>query len=104
MAWFALLFAGLSEILGVLALKSVTKYRNLLSYLFFIFAYACSFSLLTFAMTEISMGTAYAIWTGIGGVGSALLGMFAFGEAKDWRRLIFIFLILASAVGLKLIS
>ncbi len=50
------------------------------------------------------MGTAYAIWTGIGTVGGALVGMFFFGESKEWRRVLFIGMVLAAAVGLKQIS
>ncbi|WNC16289.1 multidrug efflux SMR transporter [Brevibacillus brevis] len=104
MEWIALFIAGLCEVLGVFAIKRVTEHRSLLSYLLLVVAFGASFSLLMFAMTRISMGTAYAVWTGIGTVGSAVLGMFAFGEPKEWRRLLFICLILVSAVGLKWIS
>ena len=55
-------------------------------------------------MAFISMGTAYAIWTGMGTAGSTLLGMFVFGEPKEARRIFFIALILASAIGLKIIT
>jgi paired small multidrug resistance pump len=104
MAWAALIAAGLCEVLGVLAIKRVTEYRIWTSHLFLVSAYGTSFSLLTIAMTHISMGTAYAVWTGIGTAGSILLGMFVFGEPKEWKRVFFIGLILASAVGLKWIS
>jgi len=50
------------------------------------------------------MGTAYAIWTGIGTAGGAIVGMLFFQESKDWKRLVCIAMILASAVGLKLIA
>ncbi len=50
------------------------------------------------------MGTAYAIWTGIGTVGGALVGMLFFGESKEWRRILFMAMVLAAAIGLKLIS
>lgn len=50
------------------------------------------------------MGTAYAIWTGIGTSGGALVGMLFFGESKNWRRILFIFMIFGATVGLKLIS
>ncbi|MCM3273561.1 DMT family transporter [Paenibacillus elgii] len=104
MAWTALLAAGLCEVIGVVALKRVTEHRHWTSYLFLIVTLGTSFSLLSLAMHHIPMGTAYAIWTGIGTAGSTLLGMFAFGEPKEWRRILFISLILASAIGLKLIS
>ncbi|GLI09433.1 QacE family quaternary ammonium compound efflux SMR transporter [Paenibacillus tyrfis] len=104
MAWAALLAAGLCEVIGVVALKRVTEKRHWTSYLLLIVTLGTSFSLLSLAMNHIPMGTAYAIWTGIGTAGSTLLGMFAFGEPKEWRRILFIGLILASAIGLKLIS
>lgn len=50
------------------------------------------------------MGTAYAIWTGIGASGGVILGMLFYGESKDWRRLIFIGMVLGAAVGLKFVS
>lgn len=55
-------------------------------------------------MKSLPMGTAYAVWTGIGASGGAILGMLLYGEAKDWRRVICIFMILGAAVGLKLIA
>ncbi|MGG3623248.1 multidrug efflux SMR transporter [Bacillus gobiensis] len=104
MAWIALFSAGFCEVFGVFAIKRVTVYQNWTSYLFLVLAYGLSFSLLSLAMTGISMGTAYAVWTGIGTAGSMLLGMIAFGERKEWKRIFFISLILVSAVGLRLIS
>ena len=104
MEWIALIAAGLCEVLGVIALRRVTLHRNLGSYVFFSFSLGSSFLLLTYAMSFISMGTAYAIWTGMGTAGSTLLGMFAFGEPKEWRRMFFIALILASAIGLKIMT
>ncbi|MMZ69271.1 Multidrug resistance protein YkkD [compost metagenome] len=55
-------------------------------------------------MQSISMGTAYAVWTGMGTVGSTLVGMFLYGESKDAKRLLFIAMVLSAAVGLKLIA
>jgi paired small multidrug resistance pump len=63
-----------------------------------------SFLFLTLAMRTISMGTAYAVWTGIGTAGSAIAGMLLYGESREWRRLLFIAFILGAAMGLKLIS
>jgi paired small multidrug resistance pump len=104
MAWIALVLAGACEVLGVLAIKMVTRKKNLLSYLFLAVAFGTSFSLLSYAMTVIPMGTAYAIWTGIGTAGSAILGMLAFGESREWKRFLFISMILTAAVGLKLLT
>lgn len=104
MAWIALIAAGLCEVLGVLALKRVLNNRHWTSYVFVAMAFFTSFSLLSYSMTELSMGTAYAIWTGIGTAGSTLLGMFVFGEPKEWRRIASIAVIVASVIGLKLIA
>ncbi|MDF2682169.1 MAG: multidrug efflux transporter [Brevibacillus sp.] len=104
MEWMALLTAGLCEVLGVLAIKHVANRRGWASWFLLIAAFTASFSLLMFAMTRISMGTAYAVWTGIGTVGSTILGMVAFGEPKEWKRILFISLILASVISLKWIS
>lgn len=104
MEWIALIAAGLCEVLGVIALRRVTLNRSWGSYVFLVCSLGSSFLLLTYAMNFISMGTAYAIWTGMGTAGSTLLGMFAFGEPKEWRRMFFIALILASAIGLKIMT
>lgn len=50
------------------------------------------------------MGTAYAIWTGIGASGGALIGMIFYGDSKDWRRLVLIAMVIGAAIGLKLVS
>lgn len=63
-----------------------------------------SLGLLSYSLQTIPMGTGYAIWTGISVVGSAIVGMFYFGESKSWKRMFFIILILSAAIGLKLIS
>jgi quaternary ammonium compound-resistance protein SugE len=63
-----------------------------------------SFLLLSFAMRSIPVGTAYAVWTGIGAVGVAVLGMAIFGESRDLMRVICLLLIVSGIVGLKLVS
>ncbi|WP_172256057.1 DMT family transporter [Saccharibacillus deserti] len=104
MPWLALVLAGCCEIFGVIGLKQVSLRKGLPAYVLLIAAFTSSFSLLTYAMQHIAMGTAYAIWTGIGTVGGALVGMFMYGEPKEARRILFISMILSAAVGLKLIS
>ncbi|TWT08233.1 multidrug efflux SMR transporter [Planococcus sp. CPCC 101016] len=101
--WFALIVAGVFEVIGVMNVKRLAdKQKNAL--VFMIVFFGISFLLLSYAMKEIPMGMAYAIWTGIGTVGSALMGMYLFGEPRSWTRLTCIAVILASAVGLKLIA
>ncbi|MFC7678631.1 DMT family transporter [Paenibacillus sp. GCM10028914] len=104
MAWIALILAGSFEITGVIGIKGVSQHKGLAYFILMLVSFAGSFSLLSYAMTAIPMGTAYAIWTGIGTVGSALTGMFLFGEPKEWRRVLFISMILCAAVGLKIIA
>lgn len=65
---------------------------------------AISFWLLSVAMKTIPVGTAYAVWTGIGAVGVALLGMVMLGESRDFLRIVSLLLIVSGIVGLKLIS
>ncbi|BBP88730.1 multidrug resistance protein YkkD [Bacillus safensis] len=66
--------------------------------------FRCPFSSCSLAMNTIPMGTAYAIWTGIGAAGGAIVGMLFYGESKDAKRIFFIALILSAAVGLKIIE
>jgi paired small multidrug resistance pump len=104
MAWLAIVGAGVCEIFGVIGTKGVADHKGWKSYLLMALSFICSFTLLSYAMTSLSMGTAYAVWTGIGTVGSAIVGMLMFGEKREWKRMVFISIILVSAIGLKLIS
>ncbi|WP_099159971.1 DMT family transporter [Virgibacillus ndiopensis] len=104
MAWIYLIIAGVGEVVGVLGINQVNQKKNTSSFLVLFGGFLLSFVFLSIAMETIPMSTAYAVWTGIGTVGSALVGMFVFGESKNWRRILFISMILLSAVGLKLIS
>ncbi|AOZ90792.1 DMT family transporter [Paenibacillus crassostreae] len=104
MAWLSLIFAGLFEVVGVLGMNRIKRDNNAKAYLLFVVGIIFSFICLSYSMRSLPMGTAYAIWTGIGTVGGAIVGMFLFGESKEWRRILFIAMILAAAVGLKLIS
>ena len=103
MAWLAVVLAGCAEIFGVINIKRMTE-KKWDAALYLIIGFGVSLSLLSYAMKTIPMGTVYAVWTGIGTVGATLLGMFMYGERKDWKRIFCIALIIASAVGLKLIS
>ena len=103
MDWFALILAGSSEVLGVLNIKRLTM-KKWDGAIYLILSFGASLFLLSYAMKTIPMGTAYGVWTGIGTIGSTLLGMFLYGEPKEWKRIFFIALILASAIGLKIIS
>ncbi|MFJ3387899.1 MULTISPECIES: DMT family transporter [unclassified Lysinibacillus] len=104
MAWFALVVAGLCEMMGVYMISKYNNAKSIKNLLLLIFAFTLSFAGLAYAMETLPMGTAYAIWTGIGAAGGALLGMVLFNESKDWRRIVCITLVLGAAIFLKLLS
>lgn len=104
MAWISLIFAGLFEMFGVAMMNRLNQKRNWQSFALLIFGFGASFLFLSYSMKTLPMGTAYAIWTGIGASGGALLGMILYGESKDWKRVVCIAMVLGAAIGLKLIS
>ncbi|GAB1155033.1 MULTISPECIES: DMT family transporter [Paenibacillus] len=104
MNWVFLIMAGLFEMLGVLMINKWNKERNVLSILLLVAGFGLSFWLLSLAMKTLPMGTAYAVWTGIGASGGAILGMIFYGESRNALRILFIAMVLGSAVGLKLVS
>lgn len=104
MAWFFLVIAGLGEIIGVMGINKINQNRNWNSILVLFGGFIVSFVFLTIAMETIQMSTAYAVWTGMGTVGSALIGIIVYKESADWRRVLFIGMILSAVVGLKLIG
>ncbi|MGF9696057.1 MULTISPECIES: DMT family transporter [Paenibacillus] len=104
MSWVFLIMAGLFEMMGVLMINKWNKDRNLTSILLLVAGFGLSFGFLSLAMRTLPMGTAYAVWTGIGASGGAILGMIFYGESRNALRIVFIALVLGSAVGLKLVS
>lgn len=104
MAWITLLLAGLCEMFGVAMINKLHKDRNWQSLVLLILGFGASFLLLAYSMEALPMGTAYAIWTGIGASGGAILGMVLYEESKDWKRLVFIGIVLGAAIGLKLVT
>ena len=102
MAWFYLLLAGLFEIGWAVGLKYTVGFTRLLPSLWTLAAMALSFMLLSQALKTLPIGTAYAVWTGIGAAGTALFGMLFLGEPREVARLLCLLLILAGIAGLKL--
>ena len=104
MAWILLVVAGLFEMVGItffFFFLNSGKFRALIGLVGF---FSMSFLALSIAMLVLPMSTAYAVWTGIGAVGGALVGMIFYKESKDIKRVICILVILGSTVGLKLVS
>ncbi|HEY9253071.1 MAG TPA: quaternary ammonium compound efflux SMR transporter SugE [Stenotrophomonas sp.] len=104
MSWVYLLLAGLFEIGFAMGLKYSQGFTRLWPSLGTAAAAAISLWLLTQALRTLPVGTAYAIWTGIGALGVAILGIFLFGDSASWPRLACIGLIVAGVVGLKLVG
>lgn len=101
MAWLLLLTAGLLEVAWAIGLKSTHGFTRPLPTLWTLAAMAGSFYCLAASLKSIPVGTAYAVWTGIGAVGVALLGILLFNEPRTWPRLLSIALIVAGIAGLK---
>lgn len=104
MAWVYLIAAGLFECGWAIGLKYTEGFTRLWPSLATLAAMAISFWLLSIAMKTIPVGTAYAVWTGIGAVGVAILGMVLFQEPKEVARIFCLILIVAGIVGLKITS
>ncbi|MEG0731127.1 MAG: multidrug efflux SMR transporter [Vagococcus sp.] len=104
MAWISLVFAGIFEMLGVNSINKYVNEKSKKNLITLIIMFALSFVLLSYSIESLPMSTAYAVWTGIGASGGAILGIVFYKESKDVKRLFFIGLILIAAVGLKLIS
>ena len=104
MAWIYLIIAGLFEIGWAVGLKYTEGFTKLWPSVITIFGMILSFYFLSTAVKTIPIGTAYAIWTGIGAVGTAILGIILFGESREFMRMLFILLIVIGIVGLKFFS
>ncbi|MED4226549.1 multidrug efflux SMR transporter [Neobacillus cucumis] len=102
MAWVYLILAGVFEVVGVTGMNKVAKNKNLPAYMVLFLGFILSFGFLSLAMKSLPMGISYAVWTGIGTVGGTIIGMLFYGESKDWRRILFIGMILVAVVGLKI--
>jgi quaternary ammonium compound-resistance protein SugE len=104
MAWFYLFIAGLMEVGWAIGLKYTDGFTRPIPSVLTGSAIVFSMVFLALAMRTIPVGTAYAVWVGIGAFGTAILGIYLFNESRELLRLFFIFLLLVSVVGLKLVS
>ena len=103
-AWAWLVVAGLLEIVWAIGLKSSDGFRRPGIAAFTVVAMIASFYGLAQALKTLPVGTGYAVWTGIGAVGTAIAGVVIFGESKDAGRIVSMLLIIAGIVGLRLTS
>lgn len=104
MAWLILAIAGLFETAWAIGLKYTDGFTRLWPTVWTVIAMIISVVMLGIAMRTLPVGTAYAVWTGIGTVGTVILGIYLFGDSADAGRLICVGLILTGIIGLKLLS
>ena len=102
MSWIYLLIAGFFEIFWAIGLKLSNGFSNLIFSIFTVIGMIASFYFLALALKNIPIGTAYAIWTGIGTIGTVIIGIMFFKEPISIIRLFCIFLIITGIIGLKL--
>ncbi len=104
MEWVYLIVAGLFEVGWALGLKYSNGFTNPVPSVLTVIGMIISFGLLSLALRTLPLGTAYAIWTGIGAVGTAIVGMVLFEESADVMRLVCIGLIVSGVLGLKFLA
>lgn len=104
MNWFVLIIAGLFEVVGVTGMQRIAKGEKKSGFPILIVGFLISFTLLSIAMETIPLGVAYAVWTGMGTVGSAIVGMIFYNESTDRLRLMFMGMVIVAVVGLRLVS
>jgi quaternary ammonium compound-resistance protein SugE len=104
MPWFILLIAGLFEVVWAVGIKYTEGWTRLWPSLFTIIAMIASFYLLSMALKNIPMGTAYAVWTGIGTIGTVIYGILFFKEPTDVLRVVCILLIICGIAGLRFMA
>ena len=102
MAWILLVLAGLLEIVWAIGLKYTEGFTRLVPSVITLVALAGSMVLLSMAARTLPIGTAYAVWVGIGAVGASVLGILLFGEPATVARVFFLVLLVGSIVGLKI--
>ncbi len=104
MAWIVLIIAGIFEIGWAVGLKYTAGFTRLVPSIATLIAMVASMVLLGLAVRTLPLGTAYAVWTGIGTVGTVLIGIAIFGEPASFVRLFCVCLILSGIIGLKLVT
>ncbi len=104
MSWICLVLAGFTEVIGVVGLKKVSEKGNWFAYLLLIGGFLISLTLLRISLEEIPLSIAYAVWTGIGTMGAAMVGILFFNESKSPGRILCILGIIACVIGLRWIA
>ena len=104
MPWVYLTIAGIMEICWAVGLKYTEGWTKLYPSIFTLATLILSFWLLSLAVRYLPIGTAYAVWTGIGAAGTAIIGMWLLGESREFAKIICIMMIVSGIIGLKVFS
>lgn len=104
MAWIFLVIASFGEIFGVMCINLYVQRKTFFWLSMIVISMGFGFLFLSMAMREIPLGTAYAVWTGLGAAGAVVMGIIFFKESAGWKRLLFLTCIIAGAVGLKILE
>jgi quaternary ammonium compound-resistance protein SugE len=104
MPWVILTIAGLLEVVWALMLKQSEGFSKPVPTVIFIVSLILSMMLLSIALRSLPVGTAYAVWTGIGAAGTAIIGMLILGESRDVLKLVSLVMLIAGIIGLRLSS
>lgn len=104
MAWLYLMLAGLLEIASTTALRSIDSISQVGQIVLFLALSGVSFYFLALSMSGIPLGTAYAVWTGVGALGTVLIGILYYEEPATTLRLVFLTTLIGSIIGLKFVS
>ena len=102
MSWIYIFIASIFEICWAVGLKYSNGFTELRAGIFTVITMILSYVFLALSVKNLPIGTAYAVWTGIGAVGTAIYGMMFFNEPRELLRILFIFLIVVGIIGLKL--
>ncbi|KAB1916609.1 SMR family transporter [Micromonospora sp. PSH03] len=102
MAWLVLVISGLLETAWAIALDRSAGFSRLVPSVVFVVTLLLSMAGLSYALRDIPVGTGYAVWVGIGAVGTALVGMLALGESASLPRILCLLLVVAGVIGLKI--
>jgi len=104
MNWVILILAGLTEVIGVNGMQRIAAGKKGTGFIFLILGFGISLGLLSIAMATIPLGVAYAVWSGMGTVGSAVIGMIFYNDSADRKRIFFLSLIIIAVIGLRIVT
>ncbi|HAM79970.1 DMT family transporter [Ornithinibacillus bavariensis] len=104
MSWVYLILAGLIEIVGIVGLKKVSEKGSWFIYIILIGGFIISLSFLRLSLEQIPLSIAYAVWTGIGTVGATVIGILFYKESKNPLRIVCIFGIIVTIIGLRIVK